>query len=254
MSAANNFQRHGPMMSAPATPAGETPDYKCKTWNGASVYYTENLNGGGVDYADDYLDLFNCFKDRPRFQRMFEWCCGPAFIGYSMLAGTICESLCLADLYRPAIDAAQYTACKNNIRDRVTIYQGDGLLALPESEKFDLVVGNPPHYVERNMLEYIRNIEPRIYVDDKWLLHREFFSGIRKHLKRNGLIVLLESSRGSHIDTFRPMIESSGLKVCGWQWSRRFDSRFWYLFIMRDDSRMQLLMRTQGNDSELRLV
>ncbi|MGY3361844.1 methylase of polypeptide subunit release factors [Bradyrhizobium sp. GM0.4] len=129
------------------------PDYQSKAWNGVSVYYTENLNGGGIDLADDYLDLLNYFKGRPRFQRVFEWCCGPAFIGYSMLAGNICESLCLADFYGPAIDAAQYTARKNNIGDRVTIYKGDGLLALPKSEKFDLVVGNPPHFVERNMLE-----------------------------------------------------------------------------------------------------
>lgn len=235
------------MMSHPTA-----PDFKFKAWNGVSVYYTDKLDGGGVDFADDYLDLFNCFKNRPRFQRMFEWCSGPGFIGYSMLAAHICESLCLADFYGPAIDAAQYTARKNNIEDRVKIYQGDGLLALPASEKFDLVVGNPPHFVERNMLEHI--YESRIYVDEKWLLHREFFSGIRKHLERNGLIVLFENGRGSHNDTFRPMIESSGLKIAGWQWSRRSNSRYWYLFIMRDDSKMQLQMCTQGNDPELRLV
>lgn len=50
------------------------------------------------------------------------------------------------------------------------------------------------------------------------------------------------------------MIESSGLKISGWQWSRRFNNPrcdeplIWYLFIMRDDSKLQ--MRTQGNDSE----
>ncbi|MER9586055.1 methyltransferase [Mesorhizobium sp. M0276] len=244
------------MVSRPTTPASDSlrPDYKSKSWNGISVYYTDNLDGGGLDFADDYLDLFNCFKDRSRFQRMFEWCSGPGFIGYSMLANNICKSLCLADFYQPAIDAAQYTTRTNNIEDRVTIYQGDGLLALPEWEKFDLVVGNPPHYVERNMAEYSINMEPRIYVDDKWLLHREFFSGIRKHLERDGLIVLFENGKGSHIDTFRPMIESSGLKISGWQWSRRFNALYWYLFIMRDDSKAQLQIRTQGNDSELRLA
>jgi len=244
------------MMSDSITPVVETftPDYKSKAWNGVSVYYTENLNGGGVDYADDYLDLFNYFKGRPRFKRMFEWCCGPAFIGYSMLADKICETLCLADTHAPAIDAARYTARKNNIGDRVTIYQGNGLLALPESEKFDLVVGNPPHYAERRMLEYINNVDPRIYRDDRWRLHCQFFSGVRKHLERDGLIVLLESSRGSHIDTFRPMIESSGLKISGWRWSPRFNESIWYLFIMRDDSKMQLQIRAQGDHSELRLA
>ncbi|RXG84478.1 methyltransferase [Bradyrhizobium zhanjiangense] len=242
------------MSNNPTTTTVELPrpNYKFKVWNGVSVYYTDNLDGGGLKFADDYLDLFNCFKDRPRFQRMFEWCCGPAFIGYSMLASDICESLCLADFYGPAIDAAQYTARKNNIEDRVTIYQGHGLLALPDSEKFDLIVGNPPNHVGPVM--WYSHVEPHIYVDNNWLLHREFFSGIRKHLERDGLIVLFENSRASHIDTFRPMLESSGLKISGWRWSRRFDTQYWYLFIIRDDSKMQLQMPTQGNESELRLV
>ncbi|MER9585756.1 methyltransferase [Mesorhizobium sp. M0276] len=239
--------------TTPTTPASEAlrADYKSKSWNGISVYYTDNLDGGGLEFADDYRDLFDRFKNKPRFQRMFEWCSGPGFIGYSMLAGNISEHLCLADFYLPAIDAAKYTACQNDIEDRVTIYQGDGLLALPDSEKFDLVVGNPPHYVERNMNNL--DTEPRIYVDDKWLLHRDVFSGIRKHLERDGLIVLIENGRGSHIDTFRPMIESSGLKISGWQWSRRFNFLY-YLFIMRDDSKVQPHIRTQGNDSELRFA
>ncbi|MGY3361845.1 hypothetical protein ACVWZK_008508 [Bradyrhizobium sp. GM0.4] len=95
-------------------------------------------------------------------------------------------------------------------------------------------------------------MESRIYVDDKWLLHRDFFSGIRKHLMRDGLIVLVENTRGSHIETFRPMVESSGLKIVGWRWSPRFGTFNWYLFIMRDDSKMQLEMHTHGN--ELKLV
>ncbi|VIO78764.1 50S ribosomal protein L3 glutamine methyltransferase [Bradyrhizobium ivorense] len=231
-----------------------TQSYKYKAWNDVCVYYTEDLNGGGAYIADDYLDLFNCFTDRRRFKRMFEWCCGPAFIGYSMLAANICASLCLADFYGPAIEAAQYTADKNNIGDRVTVYKGDGLLALPESERFDLVVGNPPHFVERNMLEYRENFEPRIYVDDKWRLHRDFFSGIREHLERDGLIVLVENTRGSHIDTFKPMIQSCGLMISGWQWSRRFNvaPALWYLFIMRDDSKVQLQIR--GNNFELTAI
>ncbi|MCK1621214.1 methyltransferase [Bradyrhizobium sp. 159] len=241
------------MMSHPTTRTVESlRPYQSKTWNGLSVYYIENQNGGGLDYADDYLDLFKDLESGRRFGRMFEWCSGPAFIGYSMLASNICETLCLADCYRPAIDAAQYTASTNNISDRVTLYEGDGLLALPESEKFDLVVGNPPHFVERNMLEYA-NVESRIYLDDKWLLHRQFFAGIRKHLERDGLIVLFENSRGSHIETFRPMIEAAGLKISGWQWSCRFGHLFWYLFVVRNDSKLQLRMPARGSHSELRL-
>lgn len=215
-------------------------NYLSASWKDLSVYYTKDLDGGGLVFADDYIDLLSNPPTQTKFERVFEWCSGPGFIGYSLLAHGFGTSLCLADCYAPAIEAATYTAEANNIGDQVSLYLGDGILALPEHEKFSLVVGNPPHFPNRIMMEHAYEgdpkTNPRIYVDPDWRLHKQFFSGIRHHLTQNGRIILVECSGGSHLETFRPMVEAAGLVVSGWQWSRTRGKDMWYLFLSRDDA------------------
>lgn len=211
-------------------------DYRTQSWSGLDVYYTPNLNGGGLVLADDYLELFKRIKNPRQFGKIYEWCSGPGFIGYALLANQIGRSLCLADIYPPAVEAARQTARQNGIEDKVSIYHGDGLQALPEHEKFDLVVANPPHFVERNMIEYAHSNAPRIYVDPDWRLHKQFFQKIRQHLNQDGLIVLMENTAGFHVDTFHEEIKAAGLVTLGWEWSCKHGDSLWYMFIMRDDA------------------
>ena len=121
--------------------------YQSKKWNEFDVFYTHDLDGGGSIHADDFLKLLTDHVKPAQFRRAYEWCSGPGFIGYALLANNICKSLCLADFYGPAVSAARYTAKFNGVEDRVSIYQGDNLAALPPTESFDLVLGNPPHCV-----------------------------------------------------------------------------------------------------------
>ena len=77
---------------------------------------------------------------------------------------------------------------------------------IPTSEQWDLVVGNPPHFVD------ISPGELRFH-DEEWKLHRHFFGTIGRFLKPGGIIVLLENNRGSTAETFRGMIEAAGLSI-----------------------------------------
>lgn len=212
------------------------PAYLSKEWNTFPVFYTNDLNGGGLWHADDFLALLQHHVKPAAFERAFEWCSGPGFVGYALLANHVCASLCLADMYAPAVEAARHTAVINGVEDRVSIYEGDSLSALPPDETFDLVLGNPPHFANRNMSEFSVNNDPRIYVDEGWRLHESFFAGVRKHLTRDGLIVLSENTWGAHLETFRPMIEASGLAIAGWRWSLKHGDTLWYLFVTRDDA------------------
>ena len=36
---------------------------------------------------------------------------------------------------------------RNGLQDRVRVYLSDGLNGIPSSEKWDLVVSNPPHFL-----------------------------------------------------------------------------------------------------------
>jgi methylase of polypeptide subunit release factors len=211
-------------------------EYQSKSWNDFPVFYTHALDGGGTVHADDFLALLTKHVKPSGFGRAFEWCSGPGFVGYALLAHKVCQSLCLADFYGPAVSAARHTAKVNQVEDRVSIYQGDNLSALPPNETFDLILGNPPHFANSNMSEFSCDNDPRIYVDEGWRVHRQFFSKVRAHLNRDGLIVLSENTWGSHLDTFREMIESCGLVIAGWRWSLNHGQTLWYLFVTRDDS------------------
>jgi len=215
-------------------------DYLTHNWNGIEVSYTRELDGGGLEAADDCVAVIRDLKRKPKPGRIFEWCCGPGFIGYALLANGLGTSLCLSDIFPPAVDCARHTAKANNIEGKVDVYLGDNLEGLPDHEKFDLVISNPPQFQNRLMLEKVfpheTKTDPRIYVDWEWKLHKKFFREIRDHLNPNGLIALIECSGGAHVETFRPMLEGTGLVIAGWEWPHLRIQDMFYLYIRRDDA------------------
>ena len=74
--------------------------------------------------------------------------CGTGFIGFSMLAYGLCETLCLADINPLAIRACERTIRDNGLRERVSVYLSDNLRGIPSSEQWDLIVSNPPHFTD----------------------------------------------------------------------------------------------------------
>jgi SAM-dependent methyltransferase len=169
------------------------------------VHYKDHLDGGGRTSGLDYLPLF---RDRgmPCQPRVFEWCAGPAFIGFSLLGYGFCETLCVADINPEAVEACRRTVADNKLDRRVAIYRSDNLDDIPDSEKWDLVVGNPPHFADTSPNE-LR------YHDADWQLHRRFFATVGRFLKPGGMIVLLENNAGSTAEGFRDMIEAAGFSV-----------------------------------------
>jgi SAM-dependent methyltransferase len=169
------------------------------------VQYKDHLDGGGRTSGLDYLPLF---RDRgmPRQPRVFEWCAGPAFIGFSLLGYGFCDSLCVADVNPEAVEACARTVEGNGLAERVAVYQSDNLDGIPAAERWDLVVGNPPHFADTSPGQLRYN-------DKDWCLHRRFFESVGRFLKPGGMIVLLENNLGSTADTFRDMIEAAGFSI-----------------------------------------
>jgi SAM-dependent methyltransferase len=169
------------------------------------VNYRDHLDGGGRTSGMEYLPLFHDLG-MPLQPRVFEWCSGPGFIGFALLGHGFCDTLCLADINPEAVEACRLTLAQNALAERVTVYQSNNLEDIPSSEQWDLVVGNPPHFID------ISPGELRFH-DQDWTLHRRFFATIGRFLKPSGMIVLLENNRGSTADTFRSMIEAAGLCI-----------------------------------------
>lgn len=181
--------------------------------DGIDVIYTDRTNGAGLQTKEDLVNTIEeLFPDRT-FKRCYEWCAGPAFYGYSLLGKQKCDTLFLADIFQPAIELMKKTAQQNNITDKVTIINSDNWQNIPESEKFDLIVSNPPHFCLQNYYNEIWTFEKRIYIDKDWNIHREFFAGVKQHLSSDGYIVLLECAWGSGVNTFQSMIDAAELKV-----------------------------------------
>jgi len=175
------------------------------TYGDIRVNYRDHLDGGGRTSGIEYLPLFHDLG-MPLQPRVFEWCAGPGFIGFALLAHGFCETLCLADINPEAVEACRLTVAQNGLTDRVSIYHSDDLDGIPSSEQWDLVVGNPPHFND------ISPGELRFH-DEGWKLHQHFFAAIDRFLRPGGIIVLLENNEGSTAETFRSMIEAAGLCI-----------------------------------------
>lgn len=184
---------------------------KSVEYNGIVVYYTTDLQGGGQGYGySAYLDFL---KGCPPVGRVYEWCSGPAFIGFSLLAHGVCESLCLSDINPEAVEVCKKTVEANGLHDKVSVYLSDNLHDIPEGELWDLVVGNPPHFSEPKK----GPLALRSF-DFEWETHRVFYSQLKQHLKDDGLALILENNgeesvfEGSSYETFIPQIRAGGLE------------------------------------------
>jgi predicted RNA methylase len=174
-------------------------------FGGIEIVYKKELDGGGTDFGQDFIPFLRG-RGMPKQKRAFEWCCGPGFIGFSMLGNGLCETLCLSDINPAAVASCKRTTRRNNLGNRVSVYQSDNLKDIPRSERWNLVVSNPPHFVD----QYEGDIRAH---DPGWRIHRDFFETIGDYLASDGVVVLQENNRGSVVETFRSMIEDSGFDI-----------------------------------------
>jgi len=173
------------------------------------VHYMDHLVGDGSTFGQGFL-LYLLNRGMPKQARTFEWCAGPGFIGFSLLGADLTETLCLADINPQAVEACRRTIKDNALATRVNVYQSDNLASIPQSEQWDLVVGNPPWFSVEYAWGEATDLKSR---DLDWRIHRTFFSQIEGHLKPGGIIILSENNNASTSETFRDMISSAGLDI-----------------------------------------
>jgi methylase of polypeptide subunit release factors len=171
----------------------------------------EELDGGGTEIYQEIIDLLKQWYPGHKFDRTFEWCAGPGIIGFHLLDAGVTNTLCLADIYEPAVAAQKERSSYAQYQNYVSTYLSDNLKNIPDTEQWDLVVGNPPHFA--NSIQHAQNTPLRLYVDQSWQLHKEFFANIKKFLKPNAKIFLWEAAWGSSVETFRPWIEQAELRI-----------------------------------------
>lgn len=172
---------------------------------GYKLIYDQTLEGGGIDQRRDFLYVIDKVGKKP-YRNALEWCAGPGIIGYELLGYNKALKISFMDTYRPAIDSCIESAKRNNVTDRVSVYHTAKIANINNSEKFDLVVGNPPHAFDyddwaKNQLTYERPTpadfpywenQIRIDVDKDMHIHKEFLDSIRGKLTDDADIFISE--------------------------------------------------------------
>ncbi|MDB2318943.1 class I SAM-dependent methyltransferase [Gammaproteobacteria bacterium] len=186
-------------------------------YNGLLVFDKPELHGEGMTIGQDYIRMLNVLGFT-QVDRIFEFCSGPAYIGYSLLAHGFCKNLTLADINPEAIKCVRKTASYNNVEHLVNIYHSDIFESIPETEKFDLVVSNPPHFPPEMKMGNTDLGEENLKAYDKdWDLHRKFYSQIKNYMQPGGYVVMQENTQGGmDVETFREMVESGGGEIIDW--------------------------------------
>lgn len=187
--------------------------YETVQYQNIKVSYTAELEGGGRGFGQEYIRVIR--EKVGKVDHVFEFCAGPGFIGFSLLAQGLCNRLTLADVNPEAVKVCQKTIDDNHLGDRVFVYLSDCLDSIPETEKWDLVVSNPPHFWTES--EEVHSQDIRTY-DLNFRVHKKFYKDIKKFLKPDGSIIIQENGNANRLGFTRPedftsMIEGGGLEI-----------------------------------------
>jgi len=191
-------------------------DYKTVTYRDIDVCYLDDLDGGGPRFGQMFVE--QVIERSPRVEHLFEWCAGPGFIGFSLLACGFCERLTLADVNPDAIAAVEETLRRHDLTERVAVHLSDNLKGIPRTERWDMVVGNPPHFPEA-LPRHVADGFVLRSVDPGFRLHREFYREIGSFLNPGATIMLVESTvAGDHRAVFQEMLTENALELVAPIW------------------------------------
>ncbi|MBI2523161.1 methyltransferase [Candidatus Woesearchaeota archaeon] len=197
-------------------------DYLIKKYKDIEVAWLPELNGGGMTHGQQFIPIVR--KVYGKVDRIFEFCAGPGFIGFSLLAEGLCNSLCVADANPSAVKALKETIRRNRLADRVSIYLSNGLNDIPKTERWDLVVANPPHFNAKQRKPRSgsrlagassakKTPEFWLIEDHDWKIHKDFYLKVQKFLKPHGKILMQENYLGSEEKDFIKFIELGRLSL-----------------------------------------
>lgn len=183
------------MADDPAAICSHTVDLVGRGSN-LTIYHHPILDGGGSHLASPFVQLLR--SERRQLGTVFEFCSGPGYIAFALLASGLAQNIVLGDVNPVAVACARKTVRLNPwLRSRVRVHLSNGTHGLPLSERgrFDTVVTDWPNY-ERFVGPFhtffaeehgeLRGEDPG------WRLHREFYGGIRPFLARGGRLYIEE--------------------------------------------------------------
>lgn len=175
------------------------------------ILYDDVNDIDGFRCRDQFVQLIQSNASKPQYNRAHEWCCGTGAIGFKILEQALCKHLVLSDIYQPAVLGCEYTVALNDLSDCVTMYVNSDIKDLPQHERWDLVVANPPWRSEFRPGPAISQSLMRKMFDINWHAHQCFYSSIGGFLDRQADVWIYEDQRFSSPDTWQSWFRHAGL-------------------------------------------
>jgi len=160
-----------------------------KLENGQTIDHPWYLTGGGDWMYPSFIDSIQR-AGKEKYNVVFEWCFGHGRIGWELLTKNFCRQLVFNDCYDLAVTIGAKNAEKLGYKHAVRGYHTPTISAIPIAEKFDLVIGNPPHIFDKDHIYKMYKNRPqemidlacRTTVDQDWKIHEDFFKYIGNYL------------------------------------------------------------------------
>jgi methylase of polypeptide subunit release factors len=171
--------------------------------SGIKLVYPQHLEGGCFWLKDEFIAVIKDINKHP-YKHCFEWCSGLGGIGFENLGHNLCEKITFNDYYDLAIENCLENAKNNSLIEKVKGYITHTISTIPDDDKWDLVIGTPPHCFDAEQhLEYLnkenKNLSgslsasnwARLTIDDGMEIHKDFFKNIKNHLLDDADLLIL---------------------------------------------------------------
>lgn len=170
--------------------------------------------------------------------RILDVCCGVGIIGLTIFSRlrdeSIVEKAGFVDINIFNLNSLERTLKRNNmgdlIGDKIDFWLSNSLNGVPESEKFDLIVSNPPHFFsEAHTANSLSPGRLGTY-DAEWSFHKSFYSRCHNYLTERGEIWFLENGDAIDAGGLLPMIKANPQLQYVGQLTEPLDPVFFWMF------------------------
>jgi len=171
------------------------------------VFYDKVLDGGGTTFGFSALSKPNIIDKIKDNGDVLDICSGPGFLGYILYKKDKVRNLTLSDI-NPQVE--KYIRKTNNYNGvpNSNFILSDCFDSIPNGNKFDTIISNPPHFKTERPGGYRNENEKLISLDANMEFHKKFFKDAENYLKPNGKIVLIENCDGVTESDIKEMIEN----------------------------------------------
>ena len=149
--------------------------------------------------------------------KILDICCGVGIVGLTIFSKlkekAIIKEIVFADINIFNLNSLQRTLKINNLEHflgkTIRYYLSNALINIPNNEKFDIIVSNPPHYLGAEESKTLLSPRELGTYDIGWSFHDSFYKHCHNYLAEHGEVWFLENGSVAKESDFLPFIKDN---------------------------------------------